>query len=451
MASIDTINFNITLPTMSSDEFKRLLPNLTSWLGHGYDLTQQQRWALAVKLCQIKLHDCLDVVPVPGGGHIFLADSVSATNFMIANPDTVHLDMSDGVPWDIFYVKKDESHALFDMIENALISGQNVLISCLDSVFRSPSLVIAFLIHIESKRDLSVSTPTQHIENLKAIRWSTNGSRQRIEINDSLQSLLFAKKTGVKLTQRKLSNFSVTFFDHDIFPWTRHYDSDEATSRMNMINLLLEDPECPYHKLDTPEPSSSLFKSVFPDIRSWIDIERSGMPCDWMLDFISLKDCVDKIPVPGGGLIFLGDVDGSDKFMESHPQALRIDLHNNGPYKIRDCSEEDILRMWARTNTFQDIDHSLTTGRDVMVNCQAGISRSTSTVIGYLMWRESQLGLEVHTPEEHVARLTAIRWSSEGSRQHVAPKFMNALNRLHNKLTQGQEVFEAWWTNNALD
>lgn len=156
------------------------------------------------------------------------------------------------------------------------------------------------------------------------------------------------------------------------------------------------------------------------------------------LQKIQLYDCLDEIPVPGSqpgdGHLFLADDIGANRFMTENPTALRINLYK-GEDAILDTASSDILGLWRSHRIFERIFEALESDRNVVVNCAMGISRSTSTIMGFLMWVSHRRGLPVLDVEEHIRFLRDLRWQPNGSRQLVEPKFTYQLGQLYTELT----------------
>jgi hypothetical protein len=182
--------------------------------------------------------------------------------------------------------------------------------------------------------------------------------------------------------------------------------------------------------------SSEDFKKKAPELRNWKDANTYPGVSIQVLDNIKLFDCIDLIPLSNGKHIHLADIVAANRFVVTNPNAFQVNLME-GPFQIRDDGFHNILKHIQNHHLFELITDALDCERPVIVNCHAGISRSTSIVIAYLMWAEHSMGLTPQEPGKHAANIMSIRWGVNGSRQRVLPnsEFMQNLIVLHRSLS----------------
>jgi predicted protein tyrosine phosphatase len=184
--------------------------------------------------------------------------------------------------------------------------------------------------------------------------------------------------------------------------------------------------------------TSERLRSALPELRSWSDGARYGIP-SWALDYIWLnEDCLDPISMPDGRVVYLGGEIGADMFCYTNCNVFRVDVtDDNSEFYMPDDINVYVPQIWREKRIFERMLAALDSGQKVLVNCQMGMSRSTSTLIGFMMWLEKHLGIQVNHPSRHIQTMIEARWAPGGSRQRVAPNlaFHRQLVEYYQELT----------------
>ncbi|CAD8160373.1 unnamed protein product [Paramecium octaurelia] len=90
-----------------------------------------------------------------------------------------------------------------------------------------------------------------------------------------------------------------------------------------------------------------------------------------------------------------------------------IQLDNHLIINIEDSEDENIIQYFEQTNQF--IQENLKKG-NVLVHCMAGISRSATIVIAYLMWSQKRSYKDAY---KHVDEMREIIYPNEGFRNQL--------------------------------
>ncbi|CAK80396.1 unnamed protein product (macronuclear) [Paramecium tetraurelia] len=139
-------------------------------------------------------------------------------------------------------------------------------------------------------------------------------------------------------------------------------------------------------------------------------------------------------PTNNSGALLLGNITSLTKYKQNQVKAAisiceyskfeDIQLDNHLIINIDDSEDENIMQYFEQTNKF--IEDNLKKG-NVLVHCMAGISRSASIVIAYIMWSQKKSYKDSY---KYVDEMREIIYPNEG--------FRNQLKAYELQLKKGQ-------------